>query len=647
MRFRPARRAHGHLRGVGIALAAAALAVGSLSPGTDSVRAATSGINVRLPLGHEISGRITSPAGDPVANADVSAASDTESIMAQTGPDGRYVLHAVRDGTYRVIADDRAGVFDFRYYGVPDSVADGIDATLVVVSNEDVGGIDIRLGSKAPTGISGTVRGPEGQPIAGVRIFAGGEVASGQATSGPDGSYRIAGLPSGGYHLIVEPSDGSEYFSGPYVDGTIGFPDAERTIIAVGVTDTTGVDIALVRGRVITGRVTMARPATIRIGMSGPGFAEAITDANGVYRLQGLVPGEYQLFFLDHVPGPENTETGGFVYGAYGPGGALVPQEEAASVDVTDGDATLATVHLPRGTDIVGQVTDGKVGQPYPFLFVCDATGFNGCASATGAANGTFRIRHVPSGRFTIYASVTGRVTGYFHPTGFMIDQRDAGTVKVVSGKPDVKGVEIVLPPGGIVTGRITGPAGVPIAGATVVPTPSGIAPNTVLARSGADGRYRVTGTPTNVYGISVQAPPGSNYLSGYYLAGAPGNYTSDFELGTTFRIIEEHDREAPTDTFRDPAAGATDVRWDAAVITVRFSEPVDGIAPATMQLRDPAGQVVTASVSFDPEFRTATLVPNDFLTPDTRYRVTLSSAIRDWSGNRLQGSSWTFRTAP
>jgi len=444
----------------------------------------------------------------------------------------------------------------------------------------------------------------------------------------------------------VEPIVGSDYFTGPYVDGTVGLAEAEPTLVTVGDGDAIGIDIVLTRGRTITGRVTATRPAILEVTVGGWSSGSAIPDATGAFAIHGLVPGAYTIGFRDFVPGPEQTENHGFSYGAYGPGGTVVPFDQGQAIDLTDADATLDPVSLARGTDIVGQVTDGKTGLANSFLYVCDAAGTGGCAAATGAPDGTFRILHAPSGNYTIFTSVPGRVTGFYQTNGFTIDDFGASLVKVVSGGPDVKGIKIVVPVGGGVSGRITGPGGAPIVGATVAVGGLGVWPNSKHGLSDADGYYRETGIPTNEYNLYIDPPEGSDYLRGYYLAGAPGNYTGDSSQGSVFRVIEDRDRTAPTITFRDPAAGATGLPLDAT-LSARFSEPVEGVTTSTMQLRDPRGRLIAATVTFTPQERTARLTPDEPLRPGTRYRLTLTSAIKDWSGNKFAGASWSVETAP
>lgn len=628
-----------------LAALAAVLIVAALAPAGGNARAATTGIDVQLPLGHRISGVITSPTGDPLEGVQVNASSDTDDVSGMTAADGSYVIHAVADGTYKVSADDPSQAYEPRYYGVPDSTADYSQAADVLVDGADVAGIDVQLGAKPATGISGTIRNPEGEPVSGVTVDASGDTF-GYATSAADGTYRIAGLSSGDFRLTVDPIPGSDYFSGPYVDGTVGLPEAEPTLVTIGDSDATGIDIVLARGRTISGHVTATRPAVLEVTVGGWSSGSAIPDATGAFTIRGLVPGAYAVAFRDFVPGPEQTENGGFSYGSYGPGGTLVPYDQAQMIDLTDADATLAPVTLPRGTDIVGQVTDGKAGLANSLLYVCDSSGRGGCAAATGAPDGTFRIRHVPTGSFTLEVSVPGRVAGFFQTNGFTIDDFGASLVKVVSGAADVKGIKIVVPAGGSVSGRITGPAGEPIVGASVGVGGLGVWPNSRRGLSDVDGYYRETGIPTNEYDLYIGPPEGSDYLAGYYLAGAPGNYTRDTSDASMFRVIEDRDRTAPTITFRDPTAGATGVPVDAT-LSARFSEPVEGVTTSTMQLRDPRGRLIAATVSFTPWERTARLTPNEPLQPGTRYRLTLTSAIKDWSGNKFAGASWSVETAP
>lgn len=622
--------------------------IAAILPGAAPALAAATGIDVQLPLGHQIRGLISDPDGGPVAGAFVDATDDIHFYSAHTGADGRYVMHGVADGEYRVSAGVEDDSFGFAYYAVPDSTPDFSQATIVSVAGGDAAGIDIRLLAPAAAGaatMSGTVVGPDGQPLAGVEILANGPAGRIVHTAA-DGGFRLGGLPAGDYTVFAQPPDGSPFLGGPVVDGHVGASGEDGTVYTLNDGDAIVVDVALARGRTLSGRVVVVRPAPIEVIAIGPGFGGARVESNGSFTINGLVPGEYQLLVRDAIPGPEQTETGNFPYGYVGPGGGIVALESATSFDLTDGDAAVGTIRVPRGTDITGQVTDGKTGLAGAYLFVCDVDGQLGCATANGAADGSFRVVHVPTGQFTIFVSVPGRVIGYYQPNGFTVEQFAASPIKVVSGGADVKGIKILDPAGTSIAGRITGVGGSPIAGAAVDAFPFGIPPNHVQPVTRADGRYVVTGLPTNAYGLFVHAPAGSDYVSGYYLAGAPGNFTGDNEQATRFRVIDAPDRQAPVIAFREPAANATDVGVDGE-LQMRFSEPVDNATPTTVQLRDPRGRTVPVTVTTTPEYRQVLVRPTDALQPGTRYRLTVTSAVVDWSGNHFAGASWSFTTSP
>ena len=104
----------------------------------------------------------------------------------------------------------------------------------------------------------------------------------------------------------------------------------------------------------------------------------------------------------------------------------------------------------------------------------------------------------------------------------------------------------------------------------------------------------------------------------------------------------------APTVTARTPATGALGVRRNANV-TATFSEPVSGVAGATVTLRNAStGAQVPAVVSYNATTRVATVNPNAALAASTRYQVNLiggATSIRDLAGNPLASVTWTFTT--
>jgi hypothetical protein len=111
-------------------------------------------------------------------------------------------------------------------------------------------------------------------------------------------------------------------------------------------------------------------------------------------------------------------------------------------------------------------------------------------------------------------------------------------------------------------------------------------------------------------------------------------------------------DRTAPTVTKMSPAPG-TRLVPRGANIAVRFGEAV---APAslnrsTVVLRKAAagGTAVRLTLSFATATNTLTANPGGAgalrLAPNTVYRVSLSSDVKDVAGNPLRATRWTLRT--
>jgi hypothetical protein len=145
----------------------------------------------------------------------------------------------------------------------------------------------------------------------------------------------------------------------------------------------------------------------------------------------------------------------------------------------------------------------------------------------------------------------------------------------------------------------------------------------------------------------SLQLAPNTTYqatltsaitdVGGNPLAGAP----------VTWAFTTGADTVAPFAGSFNPLEDDTDVPLTTTVIA-HFSEPVVGVS-ATSLVLDHGGTVVPATVTYLASTRSARLLPDAPLLPNTIYRVTLGAAITDTSGNALAGApvSWMFTTVP
>ena len=146
----------------------------------------------------------------------------------------------------------------------------------------------------------------------------------------------------------------------------------------------------------------------------------------------------------------------------------------------------------------------------------------------------------------------------------------------------------------------------------------------------------------------------GGNGLYGYGPSGTfpTGVYrTENYWVDVVFDSSTAPDTTAPRVTGELPPDGTQGVPAGTNV-TAAFSEPMaaSSITTSTVQLRDPAGNVVPASVSYDAGSLTAILDPAGDLADSTVYSARVqggAGGVEDRAGNKLAADrTWTFTTA-
>ena len=109
-------------------------------------------------------------------------------------------------------------------------------------------------------------------------------------------------------------------------------------------------------------------------------------------------------------------------------------------------------------------------------------------------------------------------------------------------------------------------------------------------------------------------------------------------------------DTTPPTVTAFTPAPGTTGVNFGTSA-TAKFSEPMQGasITSSTFQLRDAAGNLIPAGVTYNSSTNIATLTPQSALQFGTTYTLTVkggTGGVADLAGNRLASdASSSFAT--
>jgi Big-like domain-containing protein/carboxypeptidase family protein len=591
-------------------------------------------IDVELPVGSRITGTITDGAG-PVAGGSISACAESTGQCgdATTAADGTYTVVGLDADLYVLQVDPpEASDLLFAYYSSNGPESDFEAATRIDTTGGDVTGVDLAL--EAGFRIEGVVRDPLGRPIAGIDVAASGHGSSGVGTTDATGAYAIRALRPGSYQLQVRTGGRSNYVGGPYVDGAIGDPSEDGTPVDVD-GNVTGIDILVQPGLRISGTlagITSSATTPVTITADGDPFGYAVSVApDGTWMVAGLRPGQYKPFFA--------IDAGGFgtFLGYWRSDGTLTLDYDAATfVDVVGADVGGLDATVAPAPSVSGRiVSDG--GSPLSNAFVLLCSDSVGCVSGTTDGAGTFRLDRIPSGDWRLFAGARDHVSGYLGPDGFTLDQADATVIRV--GTRSVSSLEVTLPDGFEISGRVSGPDGEPVVDAQVARSGGVDQGGAGVDRTDENGEFRIGGVTPGSYTVFILAPERTGYVSGYFSSGAPGNFSSR-NLGATDVTI---DAVGPVVVATTPAPGTSGVSRDAEVV-ITFDRYVVGLDARSVVLSDGTHDV-KATLRFDRATRTLALDPRSRLRPGHRYQVRLAGSIRDLLGMGLEPSSWTFTT--
>lgn len=274
-----------------------------------------------------------------------------------------------------------------------------------------------------------------------------------KATTDDEGNYRLAGLSAGTLKIL------------PVAKALAVGPDVQskqlgRQVNVAAGEAITKVDFELVRGGVITGRVTDAEGNPVigeRVSVVGKGATEENasfalmssskdkTDDRGIYRIYGLSPGNYKVSVGQGAgsSGVSVMGMGGSQYRkTYYPGvqdeakATLLELQEGAelgNIDITPGKPT-------SGFSLSGRVVDADSGQPVANLYVAYspvkdnemAPGGLNFSGARSDANGRFRVESVKPGRYAAFTMAAGTEnTTYSDPAPFEVSDGDISGVEI------------------------------------------------------------------------------------------------------------------------------------------------------------------------------------------------------------------------
>jgi len=527
-----------------------------------------------------ITGRVTDAStGTPVPRLSVEFIQADGRIAgtAQSGADGNYVSPALPGGTYFVRTwAYRSSYLDQLYDGLP---CDGRrcqarDGTAVKVAD---GGTVQNINFSLTEGgvISGVVvDASTGSPIKLVQISARSSNGFGwPAETDAEGRYTIRGLKADSYRVVARPAwegilgaglNHAQYLESllpQWYGGTLGgnLDREEGTAIPVAAgAAVRDINIALVKGGVITGTVTNARTGAPVEGVgvnvrSSVHSLQTGTDAQGRYTASGLPTGDYLLF--TYTRASQLTKGRMRVLDQVYKNVPCRPAQFGSCSGV-DGEVVHVTApntvgninfSLTEGGVISGVITDAASGAPIPRGRVDVFTAAGESVDWIQAdEQGRYTSGGFPTGTYVAVASQDmGSNTGLIRQL-YKSKTCAAGPCNVPSGTPiavtapdATTGIDFALTAGGTMSGTVTDAStGKPIQGArislSVSPDDLSSTGNATTDEKGtyaiaglADGAYYVQASgPQTSTGRGAQSPRYASMLDAVYpgVACPPGN---------------------------------------------------------------------------------------------------------------------------
>jgi len=273
--------------------------------------------------GYQITGRVTSPDGQPPRRVFVTAHKVPSSGLTQpssaqgTGAQGEFTLRGLIPGSYRLVAQERR----------EDRFLTG--STVVEIGNQDVAGVALPLGNGAELQGRVVLEG-QNQPgsLTSLRVTAiplgdtPGSGFRGRGSSGSnlqdDGTFLLKDLVEGPARIVLSQPPGGAYVKSiraqgkDVTDAPLDLHSGDRIqgmeiVIAADGAQLSGSVKESSSGPPVSGASILLFPADAQlIGPNSRYIRTVKTGQQGEYTLQGLVPGEYKLCaLLDHESGAE------------------------------------------------------------------------------------------------------------------------------------------------------------------------------------------------------------------------------------------------------------------------------------------------------------------------------------------------------
>lgn len=279
--------------------------------------------------------------------------------------------------------------------------------------------------------------------------------SSARTKTDSNGGYRLTGLAAGQYQVIaIAPAMApAEQSSSPY-----GYYGTGKTVLVAAGEDVTDIDIKLVRGGVITGRVTDADGKPVveeRINLQmldqsgkltrtpdsvSTNYQMGQTDDRGVYRYYGLPAGRYRLSVGSEPYGFSRTGSHTYYKLTFYP-----DANDAARASIVElqegGEATNIDIHVGHSAQTytaMGRVLNAENGEPLAGVRLMYGPAppnqpfYGGFVGIPTGPRGEFRLEGLEPGRYGV--SVSGSIdvsSVYSDPLFFDISDSDVNNLEL------------------------------------------------------------------------------------------------------------------------------------------------------------------------------------------------------------------------
>ena len=500
-------------------------------------------IDVNIPAGKSISGKIVNFEPSAVANVCVAAIKQSDTAMGGgvwaasscTNASGEFLIRGLEDGQYILNIQSPPGTdYTPGYFSEGGSPVKRTEDAQIF----DIGSSVNKLSQTLKTGPKFTAIVKAGTtPVSGVCVMAlkqldsfGWGEWSGSSCSGLDGKISLRGLSAGDYKFQVQVNSGN-YQSGWFRDAPAS-TTTDRTLSSLKTISATDVDLGDIllasgtkaNGRIVNSQGTAISGACVQAMKDngspwGEWAGSTCSQSDGKFTIRGLDPSSSYRFRVDIWAGDYKP---GFIKSD----GGIQSNSDGITARAAATDIALADITLLTAPSISGLITSGNnQAESGVCVNAHDAITLMWKASSCTQSSGKFYLRGLDPGNYKIswwtqrptltngwYKSVANSATQVVTP-----EQADTLTID----SDGLSNLSIVLANGGKIFGKITGTLSavqnICVAAWTTPSTAIGTRENAVaISCADSDSKYELKGlTPNADYYLQAFKKNGDSVAQG------------------------------------------------------------------------------------------------------------------------------------